>query len=249
MDAEKIVYPPLDLPKPIAGNVWIVDSGPIRPMGMPLPIRMTVIRLEDGSLLLHSPTAFSPRLGEALVAIGPVRHLVAPNSAHWTFLKDWQAQYPDAVTYAAPGLRDRRQVKRSGVRLDHDLGSAEPASWQREITAVLVRGIGGFCEVALFHEASRTLILTDLVQNIEPRKLPAWMRLPAHLAGIAAPGGRAPAYLRAVVKLKGREPRQAARTLIEMNPDRVVFAHGRWFEREATHRLRRSLDWLVPSGE
>jgi hypothetical protein len=245
MDPKAIAYPPLDTLKPIAENVWLVDSGPMRAMGMPLPVRMTVICLGDGTLLLHSPTPFSANLGRALEAVGPVRHLVAPNIAHWTFLKDWQAHYADAVTSAAPGLRDRRQVRSSGVRLDRDLGSADTPAWAGEIVEIFVHGVGGFCEVALFHKASRTLVLTDLVQNLEPGKLPVWMRLPARLAGNAAPDGRAPAYLRAVVKLRGQQPRDAARALLALNPDRVVFTHGRWFDSDGTARLRRSLDWLV----
>ena len=245
MHPDNVAYPPLDTLKPIADNVWIVDSGPIRAMGMPLPIRMTVIRLFDGTLLLHSPTSFSSDLGKALEAIGPISHLIAPNSAHWTFLSDWQTHYPRAVTSAAPGLRDRRQVQRSGVRLDRDLGSVEPSRWESEIAEIFVHGIGGFCEVALFHKASRTLVLTDLVQNLEPRKLPVWMRLPTRLAGNAAPDGRAPAYLRAVVKLKGRQPRDAAKSLVELSPERVVFTHGRWFESDAAAKLNRSLDWLI----
>ena len=32
-----IVYPPVDVPKPVAENVWIVDSGPIRIGGLSLP--------------------------------------------------------------------------------------------------------------------------------------------------------------------------------------------------------------------
>ena len=55
MKPEKVTYPPLDVLKRVADNIWIVDSGPLRALGMPLPIRMTVIKLRDGGLLLHSP--------------------------------------------------------------------------------------------------------------------------------------------------------------------------------------------------
>jgi hypothetical protein len=36
-------------------------------------------------------------------------------------VRSWQEQVPEAVTWAAPGLRERRQVRRSGVRLDRDI--------------------------------------------------------------------------------------------------------------------------------
>ena len=53
---------PLDTPKPVAAGVWVVDSGPQRVLGLPIPLRMVVLRLADGGLWLHSPTRFSPAL-------------------------------------------------------------------------------------------------------------------------------------------------------------------------------------------
>ena len=239
-------YPPLDVPKPVATDMWIVDSGPLKAMGVvPLPVRMTVVRLSDGSLLLHSPTRFVSSLRDALEAIGPIRHLVAPNSAHWTFVKSWQTHVPDAVTWAAPGLRERAQVKRSRVRLDHDLASTPPPEWGDAFDLVQVPGAGGFLEVCMFHRPSQTLVLTDLIQNLERQKLPAPFGAFAALLGATAPSGRAPIYLRAVVKAKGEAALAAARQLVALAPQRVIFTHGQWFEADGAARLKRSLDWLI----
>ena len=65
----------------VADNVWIVDAGRISAAGVPLPIRMVVIRLSSGDLLLHSPTRFSHALREELERLGcskPVVGLVVP---------------------------------------------------------------------------------------------------------------------------------------------------------------------------
>ena len=245
MKPDEITYPPLDVPKAVAEGIWIVDSGPIRAMGLPLPVRMTVIQLSNGGLILHSPTRFDFHLKNKLDEMGRIEHLVAPNSAHWTFVKEWQGHLPDVVTWAAPGLRERSQVRKSGVKLDQDLGASAPEAWSDEIELVVVPGAGGFAEVALFHKPSRTLVLTDLVQNLEPEKLPLLMRPAAHLAGVTAPGGRAPVYLRTIVKLKGQEAKDAAERLVGLQPERVIFTHGRWFERDGTAQLRKSLAWLL----
>src|SRR5215204_3806270 len=126
--ADDITYPPLDVPKPVADGIWIVDSGPLRVFGLlGLPIRMAVLRLSSGDMLMHSPTRFDARLKAEIEAHGPILHLVAPNIAHWSFLAEWQRQCPDAVTWAAPGLRERANVKASGVRLDRDLPSEKRA--------------------------------------------------------------------------------------------------------------------------
>lgn len=239
-------YPPLDVPKAVARDVWIVDSGPLRVMGLiGIPVRMTVLRLNDGNLALHSPTRFEPELLRKLAAIGPVRHLIAPNSVHWSFLAQWQARIPEAITWAAPGLRRRSQVRHAGLRLDHDLDAPPGEGWPPECERILIRGAGGFREVAIFHAPSRTLVLTDLIANMEPAMLPLLLRPFARLAGVMVPHGQAPIYLRAAVRAEGHSARAAAERLVALAPERVIFSHGRWFETDGTARLRHAFGWLL----
>ena len=238
-------YPPFDVPKPVAEDVWVVDAEPMRIMGAAVPVRMTVMRLADDGLWLHSPTRCTPAALDAVEALGPVRHLVAPNVAHWTFLEEWQRRRPEATTWAAPGLRRRRQVRRSGVRLDHDLGTEPPEAWVGEIDHVVIPGGAGFREVAFGHRASRTLVLTDLVLALELDRVPAPTRAYARVTGTTAPRGSTPRYLRPVIRLRRRDAAAAVNRILAWEPERVVFAHGRWFERDGAERLRRSLAWLL----
>jgi hypothetical protein len=235
-----VTYPPLDTLKPVAPDVWIVDSGPIRPGRLSLPVRMTVIRFPDGSVWLHSPTRWDGQLQEEIAKLGPIRFFVAPNVAHWMFLKEWQERVPGASTFAAPGLRDRPGVKGAGVRLDHDLGDAAPERWRDVIEQVLVSGSFGFREVAFFHRASRTLVLTDLIQSLDPQTLPLATRLFAHATRVAAPNAQPPAYLRLALRLGGASTRAAIERLIALDPGRVIFAHGDWFEDDGAARLRKA---------
>lgn len=232
------VYAPLDAPKPFADGVWLVDSV----LGPGLPVRMTVLRLANGDLVLHSPTRYSPALHRALERLGPIRHLVAPSSVHWVFMKAWQDASPEAASWAAPGLGARGQVRRSGLRIDGELGDAPPDVWRGEVELAVVRGLGGFAEVAMLHRASRTALLTDLVQNIEARKLPWVLRPVGRVLGNLAPDGRAPAHLRAIVSSRSRA---AARRIVAWAPERVVVAHGRPIEHDAAAALARSLAWLA----
>jgi hypothetical protein len=237
--------PPLDSLKRVCDDVFVVDSALPGLIGRVLPVRMTVIRLANGSLLLHSPTRLTDRLRQALSPIGVVAHLVAPNVAHWTLLKPWQEAFPGAVTWAVPGLRGRRPVRRSGLRIDHDLGSEAPGEWGSDIELIMMPGGFGFCEAALFHRASRTLVLTDLVVNLESAKLPALVRPVAQLFGSTQPDGMPPPYVRFAVRRGGPDARAAAQRMLALRPDRVLFAHGRWFDTDATQLLRRSLRWLI----
>jgi hypothetical protein len=130
------------------------------------------------------------------------------------------------------------------VKLDRDI-TPDATGWPQEIVPVVVPGTGGFAEVALFHKPSHTLVLVDLIQNLELDKLPPSLRIPARLAGVTAPLGRAPIYLRAIVKAKGVEAKAAARRLAALEPERVIFSHGAWFEQDGAAQLRRSLAWLL----
>ena len=88
-------------------------------------------------------------------------------------------------------------------------------------------------------------MLTDLVLNLEASKLPPALRPVAGLAGVLAPDGKAPLYLRALIKLKRTQARRAAKRLVAYEPDLTIFAHGRWFDSGAEEKLRKSLAWLL----
>jgi short-subunit dehydrogenase len=169
---------------------------------------------------------------------------LAPNIAHWMFLPDWQRAYPDAQVFAVTGLAKRSQVQRSGLRIDRELAGDTPSEWAGDVETILVSA-PPFAELAVFHRPSRTLVLTDLIQNLESQKMPPLSRLIARLIGSAAPDGRAPIYLRAWLKLFGTQARQVAARLVQLEPERVVFSHGRWFDENATAQLRRSFRWLL----
>lgn len=240
-------YPPLDRPKPLTDDIWVVDGGPINAMGLKLPVRMTIVRLGNGDLILHSPTRYSPELAAAVAELGAIRHLVAPNVAHWTFIADWQRAYPATTMWAAPGLSDRAQVRASGLRIDRELNDTPPPEWADTLQQGVVTGAAGFSEMWFLHRPSRTLILVDLIENLEPDKLPPVQRMLMQAA--AATRGTTARYLRIPVRLGGDAAKAAVRAMIALQPERVVFAHGTIFEHDGAARLARAFDWLVESDD
>jgi hypothetical protein len=70
---------PINVYKPVAPNIGIVN-GPFEfftvagiRMPMPFTTRMTVVRLDSGDFLLHSPIGFDDRLAVELQSFGTVR--------------------------------------------------------------------------------------------------------------------------------------------------------------------------------
>jgi hypothetical protein len=98
-------------------------------------------------------------------------------------------------------------------------------------------------EFEFFHRVSRTLILTDLIENFEPAKLSSFTRFLARLGGILSPDGGMPRDMR--LTFSKRLLRGAVEEMISWNPERVIFAHGRWFDRNGAQELRRAFRWLL----
>lgn len=239
-------YRPLDVPKPVAPGLWIVDGPEIRfaylGLSLPFPTRMTVVRLPDGGLWLHSPTRPGESLIEHLGALGPVRYLVAPNTLHYWWIPEWQERFPEVELHAAPGLERSARRPLPPRRV---LGQAPPAAWAATLDQVLVQG-DLLTEVDFFHRPSRTLILTDLIENFEPGRVRSrFYRWLLRVAGAADPDGRAPLDMQLTFLRHRRAVRAAAERMIAWGPERIVIAHGRWYEADATAELRRAFRWVL----
>lgn len=237
-------YDPLNTLKPVAADLWIVDGPVIRFYGIPFPTRMTVVRLATGDLWLHSPIAPDPALVAALAGLGPVRHLVAPNWIHYAFLPAWQARVPGALTWAAPGVEDRAASRGVALRIDRNLPDAQ-ADWGGAIDHALIAGSDLHREIAFFHRPSRSLILTDLIENFERRAVPPWMLPFLMLAGNLDPDGKAPVDMRLSFR-KGRAAlRDSIATMRGWNPARILLAHGRWYPENGAAELERAFRWAL----
>lgn len=229
---------------PVAADLWIVDAEPLHAGGLCIPLRMTIVRLPDGSLWLHSPTQFSPELKAELDALGPIRHLIAPSLRHWMFLPDWARACPEALVWATPGLGDRREVQRAQLRIDRVLEEDSPPEWAEAIEQIIVRA-PPYAEVAFFHKPTRSMLLTDLILNIDAHDEPKLGRALLRATHAAAPNGSVPSHLRMLLRGNRNEALQTATRLVSLQPDRVIFTHGEWFRSQGAQRLRAAFDWLL----
>jgi hypothetical protein len=240
-------YAPLDTLKPIAQDVWIAD-GPLIGFGPPLlkidfPTRMSIVRVHGDALFVHSPTRLTAELRAQVERLGQVRWLVGPNRIHYWWLPDWKQAWPDAQAWVAEGVHER-----AGGRIDfatRDLGRHPGDTrypWSPAIDTLPITG-SRMGEVVFFHPASRTLLLTDFIENFEPARLPRWQRWLTRLGAAQDPDGQMPRDMRLVYP---RETlRAAVRQMIAWNPRQVVLAHGRWYPDRGADELRRAFRWLL----
>jgi hypothetical protein len=240
-------YAPLSTLKPLSEGIWWVDGPVIKmrfgPVALPFPTRMVVIRLRSGGLWLWSPTAPTPELFAELDALGPVEHLVSPNRFHYAAIPAWKARYPHATAWASPGVRERARSQQLDVPFDADLGDDAPPAWKDDLGQLIFRGSRFVEEVVFFHRASSTLVLTDLVMALEQERIRPRLRWLLKLGGTMWPG-QTPREVQATTWGRKPQARACYHRMMQWQPRRVLFAHGRPFLEDAVPQLERAFAWL-----
>ncbi len=219
--------------KPIADDIWGIDDRMRMPGGVQLPLRMAIVRLPDRSLLLHSPVRLDEARADAVAALGPVRHLVAPNDFHHLHVKPWAERFPDAKLWGARGLTTKRpDLTFAGAP------APPPGAWGGVLDAVAIEGAPKANEVVFFHRPSATLLCTDLLFNIrEPANLGS--RLVLSLMGTN--GRFALSRLWMVLARDKKAFGGSLRQVLAWPVARVVPAHGEVLQERAAEALRDAL--------
>lgn len=217
---------------PLGPELWHVTHH-FKVGWMPVSTRMTVVRLTDRSLWLHSPIPLDQDLLCELAALGEVRAIVAPNKTHHLFLSACAATFPNATVHGAPGLAD----KRPDLSLQHET-TCPPENWGMHFDQVFIEGIPFANETVWFHRASATLIVTDLVQCWDGA-LPWSAHVYARLTGVRGVLAM-PLTVRALVRDRAAFQRCAERILV-LPFERIVMAHNTVIEANAHAQMRHAL--------
>ncbi|WAS93602.1 DUF4336 domain-containing protein [Nannocystis punicea] len=216
-------------------NLWTATQ-PFRMLGLQIGARTTVVRLGSGGLLVHAPIQPTPELRAAIDTLGSVQAVVAPNSMHHLYLGPFLAAYPQARGYAAAGaIAKHPELQLENIPKNPDL------LWAGDLDHFELEGAPGLGEVAFFHRASRTLILTDWMFYFE--RSPNWLTgLYLRLAGALGKPVQTPVLKKLV---KDRAAARAARErLLAWDFDRVVMSHRDILPTGGKEALRAATAWL-----
>jgi len=218
-------------------GIWTVEA-PQRFLGAEVGTRMTVIRLTDGSLFVHSPIHLDDEIRAGLDSIGPVGHVVAPNRFHHLHAADYPRNYPEAKLYAAPGLENKRR----DLHFDAILSDEAPAVWRGQIDQLVFRGFSPLNETVFLHHPSRTVLITDLLFNVTHTDS-AWTRFVMTLDG--GFGGPAVARtFRLPMRIRKRTVLDSVARILKWDFDRMTVAHGDVIERNAKTVLQDAYSFL-----
>jgi hypothetical protein len=202
---------------------------PLRAFGVDFGRNVTLLRLRDGRLVVHSTARFTPEDVAAIRRFGEPAWLLDATRMHDTFAREARLALP-AIPYLAPGsLKSIPTIPLLPPPLD----------WTGEIEVLKIDGLRKIDEHAFFHRASRTLLLADLLFHFPPqtRGWPRFfvrhvMRLP-RLIGISA-------FFRLMIR--DREAfRGSMASVLGWDFDRVIVAHREVIETHGRRHLRDAL--------
>ncbi|MCP4954517.1 MAG: DUF4336 domain-containing protein [Photobacterium aquimaris] len=218
-------------------RIWYCTM-PYRVAGAPINHRMTIIRLNNNKLFIHSPIDIPPKLQRQISQLGDVGYVVTPNKSHHRSLSDWWLAYPQAYFYAPPGLIH----KRSDLTFDDALGNKTPYHWQGQLLQTVIRGSDTMEEIAFCDPHSQTLILGDAL---------AWMvesRHPLTFA-IAVLNGcyfkpAMPWYWRITFQ-NHTQLRQSIQEILTWPFERIILSHGKVIDNNAKAHFSAAFSWLM----
>lgn len=131
------------------------------PGGFGIPTRSLAVRTAHGALVVISPLP-DDEARRDVARLGPVAHLVAPNSFHHLGLASWASAFPTAQVWLAPGLARRRPELPAG----RELGEGAATPFADVLPHTVFAPHDRVSEVAFLHRPSRTLLLTDACFHI-----------------------------------------------------------------------------------
>lgn len=222
--------------KILQDDLYVVEQ-PFALYGAELGIRMTIIRLGDNALWLHSPVRFGENLAAQIATLGTVRFIVTPSKMHRLFLPEWLAAHPQATHYMPVGMT----LQMSTSKLPTTLSQIAPKEWRGKIEQHETQGIPDLNEVVFFHPQTRTLILTDLCFNI--REGSWWTRVLFKLNSGWDHFGPTRIFKR------GIQDRVAFRAsvdrILRWDFDRIILSHGQMIESGGKELFRTAFEDLL----
>jgi hypothetical protein len=153
----------------VPNAIW-VNERPIWFSGVRLRARSTVLKLEDGGLLVHSPPEPTDQFCTALQALGELRWIVVPNCFHHLRAQATAERFPSAKVVGSNSVLTHNAQLRLHMSLQDDtfLGAV------KEIEAIPLDGCPILDETVLFHRPTGSLIGADIVMSACARDHFTW---------------------------------------------------------------------------
>jgi Domain of unknown function (DUF4336) len=223
-------------------DLWIAEGPLVRDTGLMFTTRMTIIRLQDGSIWVESPVPLDQETLNEIRDLGPLNYAVACTQRHVWRLKGWHDQFPETQLWA-PGLTSIK-TKPDPIPVKDVWTDTPFRGWAEDLEQLVFRGSFALKEVLFLHRRSRTLILGDLIQVNPMLKGRPIRNLVFRLLGAAVPRGGVALDIRLSFRNKDLA-RQSLDQLLSWDFDKIVISHGDCVTKDAKVFIEDAFRWLT----
>jgi Domain of unknown function (DUF4336) len=225
-------------------NLWVAEQ-PLKYFGLSVGTRMTIIRLNNGELIVISPIQVDEVEIAQINQLGKVGYIIAPNLYHHLFVAAFKAINPQAQLFIAPGL----ESKIPDLPFDKIIGK-EQYLFSDEVECLLfdgfqtfgLNGISPVNECIFFHQESQTLILTDTAFHFDET-----FPLLTQLASRAIGGYKklSPSLLEKIAITEKEKLERSVKKVIAWDFKRIIMAHGSIIEKDAKQKFIEGYEWFL----
>jgi len=171
----------------VPGQIWSITQK-FGILNVQVPIRMVVAKLKTGGLLVYNPVATTRQVLSLLAPIveehGPVEHVVLGSVAleHKAYASVFAQKFPSAKVWIQPGQYafpinlSPSLLGFPTSRTSYIPSVSEDCPWHDTFDTAtlgpLISRDGAYGETVLHHRSTRTLLVTDVVQQVT-KEVPA----------------------------------------------------------------------------
>ena len=185
-------------------------------MGLKIGRNVTILRLHDGRLVIHSTAPFSSSDVSVIKSLGAPGWIVEGSLFHDSFAQEGSRAF-SGVPYLAPArFTEVTQVASTPL-------TQPPPEWADQLDVLRLDGVRAN-EHVFFHRVSRTLIVCDLLFNFG-RNVPASTKWVARHVMRLRDGIGMSAFFRLTIRDRGAFE-QSLRRMMRWDFERIIVGHG-----------------------
>jgi hypothetical protein len=207
-----------DLSEIVDGRVWATER-PVWFGGVRLRARTSVLRLDDGRLLVHGAAPPTDGLLKRMAELGEVSWLFVPNCFHHLGTPAAAAAFSGAKVVGPKSAAARNPA----LRIDVEIGDPRFTEALPELALFPLDGVPFLDETLLYHRPTETLFGADVVLHADENDHWSW-RFAARLTGCFKRVRVSPDVRKKVVDKAAAS--RSLRALEAVPIKRLVIGHG-----------------------